>query len=93
MAVVRVRRAAQLTLPVEVRKALRIKEGDYLDARIVKDGVILKPVSLVERKQALANIKKITSRVRDLRPNPREGSRAAEERIARYVKDFRRKRA
>ena len=35
MTLMRIRNAAQLTLPSEVRKALNIKEGDYLEASIV----------------------------------------------------------
>ncbi len=57
MSLLRVRRAAQLTLPVEIRRALDVKEGDYLEARITKDGVLLKPVSMVERKRAWEGIK------------------------------------
>lgn len=93
MALMRVRRAAQLTLPAEVRRALNVKEGDYLEARIMKDGVLLKPVSVVERKRAWQRIKKVMSHVRDLKPNPKEDVRAKEEDIARAVKEFRRKHA
>ncbi|MGH7059383.1 MAG: AbrB/MazE/SpoVT family DNA-binding domain-containing protein [Stellaceae bacterium] len=52
MTLVRVRRMAQLTLPAEVRRALNVKEGDYLDAEIVDEGVLLKPVAVVERDRA-----------------------------------------
>ena len=34
MILVRVRRAAQLTLPADIRQALNVKEGDYLEASI-----------------------------------------------------------
>lgn len=59
MTLMRVRRAAQLTLPADVRQALNVKEGDYLEARITKDGVLLTPVQVVERERAWKNIEEI----------------------------------
>ena len=91
MTLMRVRRAAQLTLPADVRQALNVKEGDYLEAHITKDGVLLTPVQVVERKRAWKSIEEIASRVRDLEPDPNEDPIAAEERIAEEVKDFRHK--
>jgi AbrB family looped-hinge helix DNA binding protein len=91
MALMRVRRLAQLTLPAEVRRALNVQEGDYLEAKIVKDGVLLKPVAVVERERAWRRIQEIRSRVRDLKPDKKKGSREVEEEIAQMVKDYRRK--
>ena len=34
-----VRRLAQLTLPADVQRALNVQEGDYLEAKIVKEGI------------------------------------------------------
>ena len=63
MALMRVRAAAQLTLPADVRKALNIKEGDYLETEIVDGGVLLKPVALVDRKDAWRRIQSITAKI------------------------------
>jgi AbrB family looped-hinge helix DNA binding protein len=50
MALVRVRRAAQITLPQEIRDAAHLKEGDYLDVEVTDAGAIpLKPVSITRR--------------------------------------------
>ena len=69
MSLMRVRAAAQLTLPADVRKALKIKEGDYLEAEIVKEGILLKPVSVVTRRQeAWKRIQEAASRVKNLKP-------------------------
>ena len=46
---VRVRRNAQITLPVEARKALQVNDGDYLQAEVVEGGILLRPVSVVDR--------------------------------------------
>ena len=91
MSLMRVRRMAQLTLPAEVRRALNVQEGDYLEAEIVKGGVLLKPVAVVERKRAWQRIESVTSRVRDLKPDPRRSNKEEEEDIAKSVKEFRRK--
>ena len=91
MTLMRVRPMAQLTLPVEVQRALNVREGDYLKAEIVKGGVLLKPVSAEERKrQAWEKILHATSQVRDLGPDPRKSNEEEEEEIAEYVKEFRR---
>lgn len=92
MTLMRVRRAAQLTLPADVRQALNVQEGDYLEARIVKGGVLLKPVSVVERKRAWKRIEKTVANVKDKNANPDADNRIEEEAIAEAVKDYRRER-
>jgi AbrB family looped-hinge helix DNA binding protein len=85
MALMRVRRMAQLTLPAEVRRALNVHEGDFLEATIVKEGVLLKPVSMVERERAWEGILHAlhaTSQVRDLKPDPSKSNKQEEEEIA-----------
>src|SRR5439155_4317503 len=86
MALMRVRRLAQLTLPAEVRRALNVQEGDYLEAQIVKDGVLLKPIAVVKRDRAWQRIQEVTARVRDRRPDPRKSNTEEEEEIAESIK-------
>jgi AbrB family looped-hinge helix DNA binding protein len=94
MTLMRVRAAAQLTLPADVRKALNVKEGDYLEAEIVEDGVLLKPVSVVarDRQRAWKAIQGATSRVKDLKPGKQKSVRETEEWIADQVVKSRRPR-
>ena len=42
MALVRLKRAAQITIPAELRKRFHLEEGDYLEAEAVEDGILLK---------------------------------------------------
>ncbi len=49
MALVKVRRAAQITLPREIRQAIHLEEGDYLEAQVTDDGILLRPVSIEGR--------------------------------------------
>ena len=50
MTLVKVRRAAQITLRRDTREAARLEEGDYLEAEVTESGaILLKPVSIAER--------------------------------------------
>jgi AbrB family looped-hinge helix DNA binding protein len=91
MTFMRVCRAAQLALPADVRQALNVKEGDYLEAHITKDGVLLTPVQIVERKRAWQGILHAMSQVRDTQPDSNENVIAEEESITEEVKAFRHK--
>lgn len=92
MTLMRVRRAAQLTLPSDIRQALNVKEGDYFEASITPEGVLLKPVAVVQRERAYQRIKEISAQVVNTQPNPAEDATAEEERIAEEVKVHRRSR-
>ena len=49
MALVKVRRAAQITLPREIRQAIKLEEGDYLEAEVTEAGILLRPVRIGRR--------------------------------------------
>jgi AbrB family looped-hinge helix DNA binding protein len=50
MTLVKVPRAAQITLPRDIRAAVRLEEGDYLEAEVTDSGmIVLKPVSITGR--------------------------------------------
>lgn len=49
---VQIRKKAQLTLPRSVRLKLGIEEGDFLDIRVEKGEVVLRPKKLVDKDQA-----------------------------------------
>lgn len=50
MALVRLRRAAQITLPHDIREAARVNEGDYLEVEVTASGaILLKPVNIAHR--------------------------------------------
>jgi AbrB family looped-hinge helix DNA binding protein len=50
MSLVRLRRAAQITLPHDIREAAKLKEGDYLEAEVTATGaILLKPVNIAHR--------------------------------------------
>jgi AbrB family looped-hinge helix DNA binding protein len=47
---VKVRRASQITLPLVIREAAKLEEGDYLEAEVTESGsILLRPVSIAGR--------------------------------------------
>lgn len=45
---VRVKEKFQVTIPVDIRRQLALREGDYLEASVAADGIMLRPKKLVE---------------------------------------------
>jgi antitoxin MazE len=70
MALVRMLRGGQITLPAEARKALKLSEGDYLDLEIQGGTLLLKPVTVVDRAEADRQLDAILSRVKYAGPEP-----------------------
>ena len=69
MTVLKLRRSAQLTLPAEIREALKLCEGDYLEAELVEGGVMLRPVSVVRREEAWDDLMRIVSEPKRVGPS------------------------
>jgi AbrB family looped-hinge helix DNA binding protein len=70
MALVRMLRGGQVTLPAEARKALKLNEGDYLDLEVTGGTLTLKPVSVIDRAEADRRLDTILSRVQYVGPEP-----------------------
>src|SRR6266478_7241383 len=70
MALVRMLRGRQVTLPAEARKALKLNEGDYLDLQVTNGAVTLKPVTVIDRAEADRQLDAILSRVNYIGPEP-----------------------
>ena len=71
MALVKLLRGGLLTVPAEVRKALRLKDGDYLDLELTENGILLKPVAVIDRQEAWRKIREAQASVRYIGPEPR----------------------
>jgi AbrB family looped-hinge helix DNA binding protein len=70
MALTKLTRNGQVTLPADARRKLRLKEGDYLEAEVVGDGVVLRPVSVVDREAAWQQVSGAMSSVEYVGPEP-----------------------
>jgi AbrB family looped-hinge helix DNA binding protein len=88
MALVRVKRAGQVTLPAELRKHFHLEEGDYLEAEAVENGILFRPVSVVDRQQARQQLGALLDRVHAQMP-PSEHPQEQEEEITRIIKELR----
>lgn len=58
MPLVQVREKAQITIPSKIRKALDIKEGDYLEAKVEDNKIVLIPKILLDKAEAVTLSKK-----------------------------------
>ena len=88
-AIIKMTRNGQITLPAEVRKALSVKEGDYLEAGVVDGKVQLAPLVKTDRKEAWQRILKIVNRDKWVSSEPRPTPEAEEEQIFELIRDFR----
>ena len=70
MPLTKLTRNGQVTLPAEARRKLRLKEGDYLEAEVVGDGVLLRPVSVVDREVAWQQLFDAMNSVKYVGPEP-----------------------
>ena len=90
MPLVKLRRAGQITLPLELREQFALEEGAYLEAEAVPGGILLKPQVVVDRQQAWQRVFDAMGTVVDTAPQSGQTPQAQEEEIAAMVKAFRR---
>lgn len=91
MPLVKIKRFAQVTLPPEVRKKFNLVEGDYLEAEATKEGILLKPVTVIEKKEAWQRLFATTSQVKPPVAKTRKSPQQQEEEIAIVVKEVRKR--
>ena len=89
MALLKILRSAQITLPAELRRKFNLVEGDYLEALAVEEGILLKPVSVVERQKAGKALVQLLNRVHAKQPESKLSLEEQEEFIVKEVKAFR----
>jgi AbrB family looped-hinge helix DNA binding protein len=90
MALVRLKRAAQITLPAELRKQYNLEEGDYLEAEAVAEGILLKPIAVIDRQHARRTLREVLDRVHAKVPPSDMSPLKQEEEVTRIIKELRR---
>lgn len=83
MPLVRVKQKFQVTLPVEVRGALHIEEGDLLEALVQDDSVVLTPKAVADKKSLDAYL---DERLEELHAGKTVGPFPSTEEYDEYVK-------
>lgn len=90
MPLIKLRTRAQITLPAEVRRALDVREGDYLEAEVLDCGVLLRPVT--DREAARARLKQTLRGSRYIGPEPEPSEDEVMGLVVEEIKDTRRRR-
>ncbi|MBI4253215.1 hypothetical protein HY623_03520 [Candidatus Uhrbacteria bacterium] len=88
---VRIRRFAQITIPTELKARFNLSEGDYLKAEGVKQGILFKPVSVINKERAWEEIFSSIKKVRPSSGVRKKTPQAQEESIATIIKAERKK--
>ena len=91
MSLVKVLGAGQVTLPVSMRLRFKLERGALLEAAEVEGGILLKPVSVVDRQTARRELMEIVERDKwigpEPRPSPEEEERMIFDQVAAARKD------
>lgn len=88
MTLVRLRERAQITLPQELRAALKVRQGDYFEAEVVDGRLVLEPVSVVSRS---AGRKRLMERLDRDRPEAAPSDEALMAEVVDTIKSIRRR--
>jgi AbrB family looped-hinge helix DNA binding protein len=89
MALLKILRSSQITLPAELRRQFGLAEGDYLEAQAVKDGILLKPVNVIDRQKAGQALIKLLDRVHAKQSTSKLSPQEQEQWITQEVKAVR----
>jgi AbrB family looped-hinge helix DNA binding protein len=90
MTLLKVRERAEITLPREIRDALDVREGDYLEAEVVEGGVLLR---LLDKETARARLRETLTGSRYIGPGPEPSDEEVMEEAVRLVKEVRKEMA
>jgi AbrB family looped-hinge helix DNA binding protein len=89
MALLKILRSSQITLPAELRRQFGLAEGDYLEAQATSEGILLKPVTVVERQKAGRALLKLLARVHAKQPASKLTDAEQEQLIVKEIKAYR----
>jgi len=89
MTLLKVRERGEITLPREIQDALKVAEGDDLEAEVVEGGVLLRPIAAADREAARARLKETLSGSRYIGPGPEPSDDEVMEEAVRLVKEVR----
>jgi antitoxin PrlF len=90
IALIKMTRSGQITLPAEVRKVLALKEGDYLEADVIDGKIQLEPLVRINRAEAERQLEEILSRVKYTGPEPMPSVDELAGEMADIIRDMRR---
>lgn len=77
----------------DLRKQFHLQEGDYLEVGAVKEGILLKPVTVVERQKAWDQVRTVLDQVHARQTPSDQTPCEQEEEITRIIKETRQEHA
>src|SRR5262249_52416175 len=86
---VKVKEKFQITLPAELREVLHLAVGDFLEATIQDNVIVLKPKVVIDREEAWDRVIEVLDRVHAKLPPNDKDPKAEEEEIAQIIKEYR----
>ena len=86
MTLLKILRSGQVTLPAELRKQFNLMEEDYLEVEVIKEGILLKPVTVIGRQKAGKALLQLLNRVHARQPSSGLSPEEQEDLIAKEVK-------
>lgn len=60
---IKLKQKGQLTLPAEIRRALKLGQGDLLEAEVEDGQIVLRPKVLLDRKEAVKHMRSVADQV------------------------------
>jgi AbrB family looped-hinge helix DNA binding protein len=93
MALMKLTRNGQVTLPAEARRKLRLDEGDYLEAEVVGTSIVLTPKAVVDREAAWQQVFDAMNSVEYVGPEPEPSEDETMEMIVDEIHAMRRENA
>ena len=89
MATIRLLRSGQLTLPAQLRKALKLDKGTFLEAELEDNRIILTPKTLIDKGETKEKLFEIIDNIRE--KNKRFSPAEVEKDVAEAIKAIRAK--
>jgi AbrB family looped-hinge helix DNA binding protein len=93
MARIKVRQQREITLPREICEVINLREGDDLEAEVVKGNILLRPVTAAERDAAWRRAEEAMQTVQYVGAQPEPTADQVMEEAVHLVKEVRREMA
>ena len=85
MPLVTVKPKFQVTIPAQLRRGLKLHEGDIMEATVLADGIFLRPKDVVDRTEAADRIATLLARIESA---PEDAERSEDEVMADAIADI-----
>ena len=85
MPLVTVKPRFQVTIPVKLRRGINLREGDIMEATVVGDGILFRPMEVVDRHKAAD---RVAARLSAAAQSPEDVARTEDEIMADTIADI-----